>query len=102
MSRRINRGAVALSVCGLVATCCCPLAWNVSAAGDPDYVNASQSSRCAPGYQHRGGSMCVPLVIPANAHANSSGHDWECNAGYRKKGKGCERRPKTGKEIPRE
>jgi len=60
-------------------------------AGDPDYVNAPQKERCAPGYQHRGGSICVPLVVPLHAHATVSGHDWQCDTGYRKEAKGCVR-----------
>jgi CIC family chloride channel protein len=40
------------------------------AAGDHDYVNAPQNGRCAPGYQHGGGSMCVPQRLREVASAN--------------------------------
>ena len=48
-------------------------------------------SLCAPGYQQRPGSRCIPLVLPDNAHRGPSGHDWQCNKGYRKAGEVCKR-----------
>jgi hypothetical protein len=73
------------------AACIWLLACKLTAGVAAQTVHPATSNECRRGYQRRGGSMCVPLVVPANAHVDSSGHDWECDRGYRKKLNTCER-----------
>jgi hypothetical protein len=79
----VNRS---ITMIGMVALVCA-----AGAANSVEIVNAPQDSLCAPGFQQLPVSRCMPLVIPANAHIDSSGHDWKCNPGYRQRGRKCER-----------
>ncbi len=74
-----------------VAACIWLLACKLTAGIADQSMHPAKSNECGRGFYRRGGSMCVPLVVPANAHVDSSGHDWECDRGYRKKLNTCER-----------
>jgi hypothetical protein len=64
---------------------------HVGAISAVEIARKPQKSLCAPGYQQRPGSRCIPLLVPENAHIDFSGHDWECNRGYRKTDEVCKR-----------
>jgi hypothetical protein len=74
-----------------VAACIWLLACKLTAGVAAQTVHSAATNECRRGSHRRGGSMCVPLVAPANAHVDSSEHDWECDQGYRKKLNTCER-----------
>ena len=74
-----------------VAACIWLLACKLTAGLAAQTAHPATTNECGRGFYRRGGSMCVPLVVPANAHVDSSGHDWECDRGYRKKLNTCER-----------
>jgi len=50
---------------------------------NPRYTNAPQKGRCAPGYHHAGGSMCVPAVPPQCDHRGASGGGESSNLAHR-------------------
>ena len=50
--------------------------------------NLRKSVECKKGY-YKKGKECKKIIIPENAHLDSSGHDWECNRGYYKENGKC-------------
>jgi hypothetical protein len=54
-------------------------------------VHPADRPACQRGYKLRGGSLCVPVTVPANAHIDQSGHEWECDRDYHKNGGVCVR-----------
>ena len=63
-------------------------------------VHPADRPVCKHGYKLRGGSLCVPLVVPANAHIDQSGHDWECDRDYHKNGRACVRNSGVPQSTP--
>jgi len=53
-------------------------------------VNTAQSVDVCPfGFILNPSKQCAPVNVPYNAHLNSRGDGWQCNAGYKNVGSGC-------------